>query len=94
MKFKIENTVPNSNNVNLNIDFANIPLEEAVSVLNAIQNITLSVLSKMDKEIVALIKAGSLLAAVKYHKEQTGWGLKESKDYCNNLKEKYCNTNM
>ena len=90
MRFTIGNISEHSNNVNLSINFTNVTLEEATAIINAIESKTGANLSKMDKEIVALIKAGSLLNAVKYHKEQTGWGLKESKDYCDRLKEKYC----
>jgi len=89
MKFKIENVSENSQYVNLNINFSNISLDEAVTVLDAIEKKLGVNLSKLDKEIVAIIKDGSLLAAVKFHKEQTGMGLKESKDYCDNLKAKY-----
>lgn len=90
MKFTITNLSEHSSNVNLNINFTNVSLEEAVSVINAIETKLGANLTKMDKEIVALMKDGSLLAAVKFHKEQTGWGLKESKDYCDQLKAKYC----
>lgn len=90
MKFSITNVLESSTNVNLVINFANISLDEAVSILNAIDAKIGPNLTAMDKHIVALIKNESLLTAVKYHKEQTGWGLKESKDYCDRLKAKYC----
>lgn len=90
MKFTIGNTVENSTNVNLSINFSNISLQEAVTILEIIDAKIGGNLSKLDKEIVALIKSESFLIAVKYCKDQTGWGLKESKDHCDKLKEKYC----
>ena len=39
-------------------------------------------------EIVELIEKGELLQAVKKHKEYSGMGLKESKDYVDDLKKK------
>jgi ribosomal protein L7/L12 len=90
MRFTIGNVSEHSNNVNLSINFTNVTLEEAASIIRTIESKTCANLSKMDKEIVNLIKAGSLLNAVKYHKDQTGMGLKESKEYCDRLKEMYC----
>ena len=39
----------------------------------------------VDKRIIELCSAGSKLAAVKYYKEKSGLGLKEAKDYVDNL---------
>lgn len=73
MKFTITNLLEHSTNVNMNITFGNISLEEALSIINAIESKIGLKLSDMDKEIVALIKAGTMLQAVKYHKEKTGF---------------------
>lgn len=35
-----------------------------------------------------MFKNGHLLQAVKYYKEKTGEGLKESKEYCDALRDK------
>lgn len=41
----------------------------------------------IDRQVLAHIKGGNLLAAIKRHREITpGMGLKESKDYCDGLK--------
>lgn len=36
---------------------------------------------EIERQVVSMVGGGSKLSAVKYVKEQTGWGLKESKDY-------------
>ena len=43
----------------------------------------------IDQEVIKLCEAGTKLAAVKYHKEHTGLGLKESKDYVEALHADY-----
>lgn len=44
--------------------------------------------NEMDKEVVRLIKAGTVLRAVKHVKEVTGWGLREAKDYVDEFRKK------
>ena len=39
----------------------------------------------MDNEIRKLYAIGQKVAAIKFCREQTGWGLKEAKDYCDAL---------
>lgn len=40
---------------------------------------------------VTLEEATAIINAIESNcKDQTGWGLKESKDHCDKLKEKYC----
>lgn len=90
MKFSINNTDISGTNVNLSINFLNISLQEAVSIIYTINSKTTLTLSELDKELVNMINSGSLLQAVKHLKDKSGWGLKESKDYCDNLKAKYC----
>lgn len=46
-------------------------------------------LSGLDRRLLGLIRAGTLLMAVKLKKESSGMGLKESKDYCDALKAKF-----
>jgi hypothetical protein len=52
--------------------------------LNEIHSIT--PISIID-DCKALIKQGSILAAVKFYKEETGTGLREAKDFIDNLRE-------
>lgn len=46
-------------------------------------------LTELDRRLLGLIRAGTLLQAVKLKKEESGMGLKESKDYCDALKAKF-----
>ena len=48
-----------------------------------------SSLSTLDKTVINLMKDGRKLQAVKLYKDETGLGLRESKDYCDNLQAKY-----
>lgn len=45
--------------------------------------------TSVDRRAIDLITEGSKLAAVKYIKEAMGYGLKEAKDYVDNLAEIY-----
>ncbi|MFZ4401485.1 MAG: CFI-box-CTERM domain-containing protein [Bacteroidales bacterium] len=45
-------------------------------------------ISDIDHHIIELIQAGTILAAVKYYKEQTGVSLKDAKDYVDNFTSK------
>jgi hypothetical protein len=94
MDFKIENGL--GEKVNLEISLKNIPLDEATRIISAIQrNKSLDLLSELDKELIALMTPspgyshGAKLQAVKLHKDRTGYGLKESKEYCDQLEDKY-----
>lgn len=75
-------------NAMLTIKIVGITLESAVEIVNLAKK-SLG-MSELDKTIINLIKNEGLLQAVKYHKNQTGMGLKESKDYCDELKAQYC----
>jgi hypothetical protein len=46
-------------------------------------------LSGLDKQLLGLIRAGTLLQAVKLKKDTSGIGLKEAKDYCDDLKDRF-----
>ncbi len=46
---------------------------------------TTPALNAVDQRIIELCSAGTKLAAVKYYKDQSGLGLKEAKDYVDNL---------
>lgn len=46
------------------------------------------------EKTIALIKAGSILHAVKWVKESTGTGLKEAKDFVDNLREQLKSENF
>lgn len=41
-----------------------------------------------------MIKAGQMLQVVKYYKEKIGEGLKEPKEFCDNLKLKFKKLNL
>ncbi len=41
--------------------------------------------AKMDREIAEMNKRGERVAAIKRCRELTGWGLKEAKDYCDDI---------
>lgn len=75
-------------NAELTIKIAGISLEDAVKVVNMAKQAL--GMSELDKTVINLIKGEGLLQAVKYYKDQTGMGLKESKEYCDELKAKYC----
>lgn len=45
----------------------------------------------VQEKAIALIKTGQILQAVKFVKECTGMGLKEAKDYVDNLREQIKN---
>lgn len=45
----------------------------------------------IDRDIMSLHKQGRMIEAVKKFKEYSGYGLKESKDYCDTLVEKFRN---
>jgi ribosomal protein L7/L12 len=53
-----------------------------------------SSLSSMELELLPFLKEGKLLQAVKYHKDRTGWGLKESKGFCDELRDKLQKMNI
>ena len=46
----------------------------------------------LDAELLRLIKAGTKLQAVKLKKESSGMGLKDAKDYVDNLASQYANS--
>ena len=94
MEFKIENGL--GEKVNLEISLKNIPLDEATRIVLSIQrNKSILLLSDLDKELISLMipgpgqTHGAKLQAVKLHKDRTGYGLKESKEYCDELEARY-----
>ena len=46
-------------------------------------------LSSLDEELVTLCKNGQKIEAIKHYKEASGLGLKESKDYIEQLEQRY-----
>ncbi len=46
---------------------------------------TIPALNAVDQRIIELCSAGTKLAAVKYYRDQSGLGVKEAKDYVDNL---------
>ncbi len=64
--------------------------EEAMSVLLNIEKVNgESSLSKMDTELLFIMRKNTLLMAVKHYKDATGNGLRESKEYCDELRLKF-----
>lgn len=45
-------------------------------------------LSPLELELLPMIRSGELLRAVKHYKDVTSEGLKESKEYCDALRDK------
>ncbi len=84
MKYNISN---NGNDANLTIKFEGISLESAMKLIDAVKQVIS--LSEIDTAVLDLLKNASLLQAVKYHKEHTNMGLKESKEYCEALAAKH-----
>ena len=46
-------------------------------------------LNKLEIELFSIMRTGSFIMAVKHYKDVTGQGLKESKDFCDELKLKF-----
>ncbi len=64
-------------------------MELAKEIVSGTQNEEEAALSGLDKQLLGLIRAGTLLQAVKLKKESSGIGLKEAKDYCDDLKDRF-----
>ena len=47
----------------------------------------------LDTELIDLMNAGTKLQAVKLKRDRSGFGLKESKEYCDALELKHCKRN-
>jgi hypothetical protein len=45
------------------------------------------VLLAMNREAMEMIRNGRFVDSVRFIRSQTGWGLKEAKDYCDGLKD-------
>lgn len=62
---------------------------EAFEVISKIESNVVGILSltSLEIELIPMLKE-SKLQAVKHYKDKTGEGLRESKDYCDNLQEK------
>ena len=70
-------------------------LSDAMNVLNAIENGGgAATLNSMELELLPIIKAGNMLQAVKFYKDKSGEGLRESKDFCDALREKFRKLNL
>lgn len=44
---------------------------------------------EITRKVIDLMKGGAKLEAVKFVKDQKNWGLKEAKDYCDDIQKKY-----
>lgn len=64
--------------------------EEAMTALLGIEKVSgEDSLSKLEAELLSIMRTGSLLMAVKNYKDATGKSLRESKDFCDELKLKF-----
>ncbi len=71
----------------LNMEFSS--LDDAMATLSLIEKHGgKSSLSSLELELLPILKEGNLLQAVKYYKDVTGSGLKESKEFCDALRDK------
>ena len=75
-------------NAMLTIKVVGISLQDAVKIVKLAKEAL--GMSELDRQVINLLKTDGLLNAVKYHKSQTGMGLKESKEFSDELKAKYC----
>lgn len=48
--------------------------------------LTVAPLTDVDTEVIEIIKSGRFINAIKYHRDKTGAGLKESKEHCETLR--------
>ena len=71
----------------LNMEFNS--LTDAMDTLSLIEkNGGKTSLSAIELELLPMLKDGNLLQAVKHYKEKTKEGLKESKEFCEDLRDK------
>jgi hypothetical protein len=63
-------------------DLTTLDWSEVMSLDNVSDN-------TLEKEALDYMRDGAKLQAVKHVKEKTGWGLKESKEWCDALQAKY-----
>lgn len=73
-------------------DLTNLDWSEVMVLDNANQD-HVEVLNKTQLEAIRMMREDGKLAAVKWVKEELTWGLKEAKDYCDALQEKYLKPN-
>ena len=79
----------NSNSIELNMTIKGATLDEIKRIVDFVNENSGDSLSQLDKELIEIIRTGALLQAVKHCKDKTGNGLKESKDYCEELRDKH-----
>ena len=62
-------------------------VDDAIVAVTELEKLTAC--TSIDNELLPFLKDGQLLGAVKYYKDKTGLGLKESKEYCDKLRDKF-----
>ena len=83
LKVTKSNALINDNALTLlNGDLTELDWSEAIELDDVETN-------TIDAEYIQMMREGSKLAAIKLLKERTGMGLKEAKEYCDNLQAKY-----
>jgi len=73
-------------------DLTELDWSEVMVLDNANQD-QIEVLDKTQLEAIRMMKEEGKLCAVKWVKEQFNWGLKDAKDYCDALQDKYLRPN-
>lgn len=81
----------NINNNILNISITDITLRQSADIIEHIEKIIGK--PTLDDEVYKILKSEGKLHAVKFYKEKTGLGLKESKEYCDALELKRKSSN-
>ena len=93
MQYDLKREVTGKLKLSLTMEFNS--LEDAMKTLHAIENGGgTAVLTPMEVELLPMIKSGQMLQAVKHYKEKSGEPLRESKDYCDNLRLKFKQLNL
>jgi ribosomal protein L7/L12 len=70
------------------VDFKKIALglaKECPEVFIALHESKSETLTSMEHELLTIMNSGTRVGAIKRHREMTGLGLKESKDFCDAL---------
>ena len=60
---------------------------DAIEALGKLESFVVK--QTLDNELLPFMKLGNHLQAVKHYKDKTGLGLKESKEYCDALRDKF-----
>jgi ribosomal protein L7/L12 len=87
MEYRLNRHLDGSVSVEMNINFKNS--QEAFDFLSKVESLECSSFSKEELELIQLMAQGKKLEAVKLYKERSGEMLRESKEYVENLYDRY-----